>query len=214
MRFASGEKPRWPTEKAAEVQEIVGRYPVARSAIMPLLHLAQEERGHVAHEDILAIADILDLTPAYVESTASFYSMYHPHPVGKYVIVVCTNIACNLAGGERVLDRFEKALGVKNGETSADGLFTLEGTHECIAACDAGPCAQVNVEYFLRLNEEKVDQIAAALKAGDEAALKQLAEHPESAMAILGREEAAAPAQAAAPATTAAPAEGGKADGV
>ncbi|MCL5676816.1 MAG: NAD(P)H-dependent oxidoreductase subunit E, partial [Firmicutes bacterium] len=149
MRFAHGDKPAWPEKRQTEISEIIARYPDSRSALLPLLHLAQEERGWVAQEDLEAVGQILGLSAAYVDSTASFYAMYHGHPVGKYVVTVCTNLSCHLAGADKVLETLEKTLGIKPGETTKDGLITLEGTSECLAACDAGPVAQVNVEYFL-----------------------------------------------------------------
>ncbi|MGE5589768.1 MAG: NADH-quinone oxidoreductase subunit NuoE [Bacillota bacterium] len=180
MRFAHGDAPTWPEARKAEVEEIIARYPDSRSAVMPLLHLAQAERGWVAQEDLEAVGRILGLSTAYVDSTASFYAMYHRHPVGKYVITVCTNLSCHLAGAGKVLETLEKTLGIKPGETTKDGLITLEGTSECLAACDAGPVAQVNVEYFLRLTPGKAETLVEALRSGDAEALAGLAEHGEA----------------------------------
>lgn len=181
MRFAHGDAPAWPEARKAEIEEIVARYPDSRSAVLPLLHLAQAQRGWVAQEDLEAVGQILGLSTAYVESTASFYEMYHRHPVGKYVITVCTNLSCHLAGAGRVLAALEKSLGIKPGETTPDGLITLEGTSECLAACDAGPVAQVNVEYFLRLTPTRVESLVEALRSGDKDALAGMAEHGEAA---------------------------------
>ncbi len=182
--------PRWPAERAEEVRYFVERYPDSRSAVGMLLHLAMEERGYVDRLDIEAVAKILDLTPAYVESFVSFYAMYHRHPIGKYILVVCTNLSCHVCGASVLMNHLQKALGIKNLETTPDGLFTLEGTAECLAACDAGPVLQVNTQYFLRVDPAKADAIIAALRAGDKAAIAALAEHPEAA-GILIKDELA-----------------------
>ncbi|MCG0237906.1 MAG: NAD(P)H-dependent oxidoreductase subunit E [Firmicutes bacterium] len=160
------EQPAWVTERREEIERIIGQYPDRRSALMPLLHLAQEVRGYVADEDIAAVADLLGLTQAYVESVCSFYSMYHRHPVGKYHIVFCNNCSCALMGGERLREYLKQKLGIESGQTTPDGLISLEITHECLAACDAGPVLQVNGEYVIRLTEEKIDALIEDLRSG------------------------------------------------
>lgn len=177
--------PRWPEQRAEEVKYYVERYPDSQSAVGMLLHLAMEERGYVDRLDIEAVARILGLTPAYVESFVSFYAMYHRHPIGKYLLVVCTNLSCHVCGASVLMKHLEKVLGIKNLETTPDGLFTLEGTAECLAACDAGPAMQVNTQYFLRVDAAKADAIIAALRAGDKAAIAALAEHPEAAEILI-----------------------------
>lgn len=159
-------RPDWVKERAAEIDEIISRYPQRRSALMPLLHLAQDVRGHVADEDLEAIAEILGETKAYVESVCSFYSLYHRKPVGKYVITVCNNITCGLSGAEAAVAHLEKRLGIKAGETTPDGLFTLLITGECIAACDGAPAAQVNLQYCNVMSPERIDAILDALRGG------------------------------------------------
>lgn len=185
MRFDSAARPTWPEARQAEVAEIIARYPDSRSAVMPLLHLAQDERGFIAQEDLEAVARLLSVTSAYVDSVASFYAMYHGHPVGKYIITVCTNMACHIAGAGKVVDTLEQVLGIKAGETTPDGLITLEGTSECLAACDGGPVAQVNTEYFLKLNPAKAEALVAAIKSGDRSAVAELAEHKEVGLGLL-----------------------------
>jgi len=161
-------KPDWVTSRAAEVQAIFARYPQKKSAVMPLLHLAQEVRGHIADEDIEAIAELLGMSPAWVESVCSFYSLFHRKPVGKYVITVCGNITCGLSGADELVRQLESKLGIKVGETTPDGLITLLVTGECIAACDGAPALQVNLEYCGNVTGERVDAIIDAIKRGED----------------------------------------------
>lgn len=185
MRFIHGDLPTWPEARGAEVAEIIARYPDSRSAVLPLLHLAQMERGFVAQEDLEAISRLLSLTTAYLDSVASFYEMFHGRPVGRYVVTICTNLPCHLAGAGKVVSALEDLLGIKAGETTPDGLITLEGTTECLAACDGGPVAQVNTEYFLKLNPAKAEALVAALKSGNKDAVAELAEHREVGLGLL-----------------------------
>src|SRR3982751_1589500 len=124
-------------------REIIARYPRSRSALIPLLHVAQEQDGVVTSEAMEHIGELLDLTPAEVLGTCSFYEMFKREPVGKYVINVCTSIACFLMGGDELLEHAEERLGTKAGGGTEDGMFFLEG-YECIAACTEAPCLQVN----------------------------------------------------------------------
>jgi len=163
--------PTWPETCKAEVEAIIARYPEGRemSAILPLLHLAMREReGHyVALSDMQAIAEITGVSPAYVNSVCSFYAMYHRHPIGKYLITICGNMACHLlGGGNKLVEHIEKTYGVKNGETTADGIFTLEVTGECLAACDLAPVIHVDVEYAVKMTPAKFDALVADLRAG------------------------------------------------
>lgn len=163
--------PTWPETCRAEVAEIIARYPEGKemSAILPLLHLAMRERegGYVALSDMQAIAEITGVSASYVNSVCSFYAMYHRHPVGKYLITVCGNMGCHLlGGGNRLVEHIERTYGIKNGETTDDGLLTLEVTGECLAACDLAPVIHVNVEYAVKMTPEKFDALVADLRAG------------------------------------------------
>lgn len=146
-------------------REIIDRYPVRKSALIPLLHLAQEQDGYVTEEAMAHIAELVGVTPAEVLGTASFYEMFKLHPVGRYVINICTNISCQLLGGEDLLHHAEQTLGVKAGNTTPDGLFTIEDV-ECIAACTEAPCLQVNYRYRHRITTEEFDQLVDDLRAG------------------------------------------------
>ena len=146
-------------------EEIVSLYPRKRSAMLPLLHLAQEQDGYLTAEGIAEVAELTGTTPADVRGTAAFYDMYHLEPVGKYVVGVCTNVACLLAGGLELLDHASETLGCAVGSTSDDGLFTLEET-ECLADCNIAPCVQVNHRYVRTTTPDTFDAMVDELKAG------------------------------------------------
>ena len=156
---------RLSPENLQIAEEILSRYPVAKSALIPLLHLAQEQDGYVAADAMAHIAELVGVTAAEVLGTASFYEMFKMQPVGRYVVNVCTNIACQLLGGEELLHHAETTLGVRAGGTTTDGLFTLEDV-ECIAACTEAPCMLVNYRYFYRVDDEDFDRIVDDLRAG------------------------------------------------
>jgi NADH-quinone oxidoreductase subunit E len=145
--------------------EIVSRYPIKKSALIPLLHLAQEQDGWVADDAMEHIAELVECTPAEVIGTCTFYEMFKRKPVGRYMVNVCTNISCQLLGGEELLHHAEHALGVKAGGTTRDGLFTIEDV-ECIAACTEAPCLQINYRYFHRVTTDDFDQVIGDLRAG------------------------------------------------
>ncbi len=156
---------RLSAENVELAREIIGRYPRSRSALIPLLHLAQEQDGWVSEEAMVHIAELLDLTPAEVLGTASFYEMFKREPVGRYLLNVCTNISCLLLGGEELLEHCSARLGVPVGGTTPDGLFSLEEV-ECVAACTEAPAVQVNYRYFPEVTPESADQLLDDLAAG------------------------------------------------
>jgi NADH-quinone oxidoreductase subunit E len=159
---------RFTAENTALADEIIGRYPRRKSALIPLLHLAQEQDGHVTEDAMAHIAELVGVTPAEVLGTASFYEMLKREPVGDYLVNVCTNISCMLVGGEELLEHLERRLGIKAGSTTTDGKFTLEDV-ECIAACTEAPCLQVNYRYFHRITREQADELIDDLRAGKRA---------------------------------------------
>ncbi len=126
---------------------IIARYAEKRGALLPLLWLAQEEWGWLSPEALTYCASLLDLPPSKAYSVASFYTMYHLKPVGKYKIEVCRTLSCALCGAMDIIDHLESRLGIKVGETTADGRFTL-GTAECLASCGSGPMLQINGKRF------------------------------------------------------------------
>jgi len=145
--------------------ELVTLYPRKRSAMLPLLHLVQEQDGFVSEAGMAEVAELTGTTPAEVRGTASFYDMFHLSPVGRYVVGVCTNIACLLSGGREMLAHAGATLGCEVGATSDDGLFTLEET-ECLADCDRAPCVQVNHRYVRTTTPESFDDLVGELRAG------------------------------------------------
>jgi NADH-quinone oxidoreductase subunit E len=146
-------------------RRIIARYPRPKSATIPLCHLAQEQDGWLTEEAMAHIAELVGCTPAEVLGTASFYEMFKLRPVGRYCVNVCTNISCQLLGGEELLEHAEEALGVRSGGTTEDGMFTLEDV-ECIAACTEAPALQVNYRYRYRVSDGEFDQLVDDLRAG------------------------------------------------
>jgi NADH-quinone oxidoreductase subunit E len=146
-------------------REIISRFPRPRSALIPLLHLAQEQDGHLTTDAMAHIAELIDDTPAEVFGTASFYEMFKFEPVGRYCINICTNISCQLMGGWELLEHAEEHLGVKAGTTTEDGLFTVEDV-ECIAACTEAPALLVNYRFRYKVSNEDFDQLVEDLREG------------------------------------------------
>jgi NADH-quinone oxidoreductase subunit E len=146
-------------------REIIARYPRSRSALIPLLHVAQEQDGWVTEDAMDHIAELLSLTPAEVLGTCSFYEMFKREPVGRYVINVCAGISCMLMGSDDLLHHAEQTLGLRPGSTTDDGLFTLNEV-ECIAACDGAPCLAVNYRYKLDVSNVAFDALVDDLRNG------------------------------------------------
>jgi NADH-quinone oxidoreductase subunit E len=149
----------------ARAREIVALYPHPRSALIPLCHLAQEQDGWLRPEAMAEIAELVGITPAEVLGTATFYDMLHTDEVGRYVIAVCTNIACMLRGAYELLDHAETKLGTRTGSTTIDHMFTLEDA-ECLADCGRAPCLQVNHRFFGDVTPDTFDTLVDDLAAG------------------------------------------------
>jgi len=152
-------------ELRQRAEELVALYPNRRSAMLPLLHLAQEHDGYLSEAGMAEVAELTGTTPADVQGTASFYDMFFLEPVGKYVVAVCTNISCLLAGGEELLGHAQSTLGCSIGGTSADGMFTLEEA-ECLADCNIAPCVQVNHRFVRTTTPESFDQMIGEIREG------------------------------------------------
>ena len=146
-------------------KEIIGRYPRARSATIPLLHLSQQQNGYVTNEAIAHVADLVGATSAEILGTATFYEMFKFEPVGKYLLNICGTMSCALLGAEELIHHAEQKLGVKVGGTSADGMVTLERA-ECQAACTEAPCLQANYRFRYRMTPETLDAFIDDLVAG------------------------------------------------
>jgi NADH-quinone oxidoreductase subunit E len=152
-----------------EAKQILGRYPEGRerSAIMPLLYLAQSVEGHVSRDGLKEIAGLLDLTTAEVEAVASFYSMYRLRPTGTHVVSVCTNLACMLRGAREVFEAAHQAAGMRHDqELSEDELITLH-EEECLGVCDFAPVAQVNFANHDNVTPERMQELIVALRGGE-----------------------------------------------
>ncbi|HEU4648506.1 MAG TPA: NAD(P)H-dependent oxidoreductase subunit E [Gemmatimonadales bacterium] len=152
---------------AERVQKIIARYPDKQGALLPLLNLAEEVRGYVSPDAMARVAEILGLAPAYVRGVATFYSMYNRQPVGRYLVQVCTNVACNLCGGDEVMEAFLEHLDVEPGVTTADGTFTVMEV-ECLGACGFPVAVQINSRYFENVTPEDVPAIVAGLTSGED----------------------------------------------
>jgi NADH-quinone oxidoreductase E subunit len=156
---------RLTPDNTQRARELMALYPQARSALVPMLHLAQEQDGYLTEEAMVHIGELLGITSADVWGTATFYDMIFTEPVGTYLVSVCTNIACLLNGGYQLLEHAEGHLGIKAGRTTADEKFTVEEA-ECLALCGNAPCLTVNWRFFGDVTNEKFDQLVADLRAG------------------------------------------------
>ena len=145
-------------ETKQRMQSLATRYPVARSAVMPALYLAQQEEGYITQQGLCAVAEAIDMSIDDVESIATFYTMYHQHQPGKKIIKVCTSISCYLRNCDALVEHLEKRLGIKRGETTADGNYTLM-TAECLASCGTAPVLQVNNEFVENVTLEMADTL-------------------------------------------------------
>ena len=147
----------------AKFDTVIARYPLKRSAIVPLLLFAQDEIGYVSDEVIEEIARRVNVKPIEVVEDVSYYSMLHRHPIGKYNLQVCTNVSCLLRGGEEILEHCSKRLGIGHKQTTADGVFSLEEV-ECLGACCGAPAMQVNYDYYEKLTPEKINALLDKLQ--------------------------------------------------
>jgi NADH-quinone oxidoreductase subunit E len=148
-----------------ECGRIIAQYERKRSALLPLMHLFQQNEGFVSPQAMRATAELLELTLAEVEATVSFYSLLYRRPVGKYVLQICRGLACSICGAEEMMAYMRDKLGIGPLQTTADGLFSYEEV-ECLAACDRASCMQVNLEFVYDLTPPRVDEMLAQMRAG------------------------------------------------
>lgn len=149
-----------------KIRAIMARYPEGRqrSALIPVLHIAQEELGGYLSVDTMDyVASLLDITPIEVYEVATFYSMFYLDKMGTYVIEVCRTGPCAISGGEKIMAHLQQSLGLHPGETTSDGLFTLKEV-ECLGSCGSGPVMQVNTEFHEHLTPARVDRILEELR--------------------------------------------------
>jgi NADH-quinone oxidoreductase subunit E len=158
--------PPLPEQARLEAREIIARYPVARSALLPMLHLVQSYQGYVSPEGVAFCAEELGLTKAEVGAVATFYTMYKRRPAGRHLVSVCTNTLCAVLGGQKIMDALSADLGVHHDETTADGSITLEHA-ECLAACDYAPVVTVDYEFYDQQDVESARELVSALRRGE-----------------------------------------------
>jgi NADH-quinone oxidoreductase subunit E len=154
----------------ADADQIIGRYPRSRSALLPLLHLVQAEQGHISDDGIAYCAGRLGLAESEVASVVSFYTMYKRHPVGEYHVGVCTNTLCAVMGGDQILAELREHLDVAGDEATPDGKVSLEHV-ECNAACDYAPVMMVNWEFFDNMTPGTARELVDSLRAGTKVTL-------------------------------------------
>jgi NADH-quinone oxidoreductase subunit E len=149
-------------EVEAEVDRHLAKYPVMRSAILPLMFIVQRERGYLDPPGVSYLANRLGLRITDIWEVATFYSMINTEPVGKYQIQVCRTLSCKILGAGKITEYCSQKLGIKPGETTPDGRFTLSEV-ECLGSCGTAPMFQINFDYYENLTPEKVDQVLASL---------------------------------------------------
>ncbi len=148
-----------------ECEALLAQYEEKRSALLPMMHLFQDHEGYVSQNAMRFAAELIGLTPAVVESTVSFYTLFFRKPVGKYMLQVCRGLMCELNGAEKIMEYFRSQLGIGHLETTGDGLFSYEEV-ECLAACDRATCMQVNLEFVYDLTPAMIDDMLAAMRGG------------------------------------------------
>lgn len=154
-------------ELTVKIDQHLEKYPAdqRQSALIPVLHMLQEENGgHLTKQILQEVAEYIQIPAISALEAASFYSMFELEPVGKHVISICTNVSCMLRGAEKIVAKMEKHLGIKMGETTADGLYTMRVEEECLAACSSGPVMTINGTYHEKLTPESAVEIIKGLK--------------------------------------------------
>lgn len=150
-------------ETRKQIEDLCGRYPTRAAALVPALHVVQQQLGHVPEEAQLDVAELLDVPPTSVREVVTFYTMFYDKPVGRHVVKICRNLSCQLRGAERVTARAKELLGIEVGETTADGRITLEHD-ECLASCGTAPALWCDDGIVENLTEEKLEQFLTGLK--------------------------------------------------
>ena len=146
----------------ARAEDLAGRYPRKQAALLPILHVVQDAQGSITPEAERDVAAILDIKPIQVREAVTFYSLFHRTPIGRYHLQVCDNISCGLRGSGGVLDHLGRRLGIRPGQTTADGRFSLT-TVECLGNCENAPCLMINFDYHGNIDPEAVDKLLDGL---------------------------------------------------
>lgn len=157
----------WSEKEQQALDEILKKYPSKLSAVLPALYLAQREKNWLDQDDIIAVAEALDISVTHVHSIIGFYTLFRKEPVGKYMVQVCTDLPCALRGAEDFYKRLCQRMGLgPRGGTTEDGLFTVEEV-VCIAACNKAPCLQINLKYHENLTDEQIDEVIDRLRQAE-----------------------------------------------
>jgi NADH-quinone oxidoreductase E subunit len=165
------------------MRDLAARYPVSRSALLPALHIVQQEEGYITNEGLQVVAEVLNLTVDDVKSITTFYTMYYQKPQGKKVIKVCNSISCYLRNCDTLIKHLQNRLGIKPGETTPDGKYTLM-TVECLASCTTAPVLQVNEEFVENMTCERADELLAELERELDAPESSSTQSPHSAVRL------------------------------
>jgi NADH-quinone oxidoreductase subunit E len=161
-----GRKVEFTAETLEKVEKMISRYPDGKrkSALLPVLHIAQEELGGYLSVEVMDyVAGVLNIQPVEVYEVATFYTQFYIEKKGRFVLEICRTSPCAICGGEKISEYIQKKLGIKDGETTPDGLFTLREV-ECLGACGYAPAMQINTEFYEHLTEQKTDEIIENLK--------------------------------------------------
>ncbi|NIM89585.1 MAG: NADH-quinone oxidoreductase subunit NuoE [Candidatus Aminicenantes bacterium] len=154
--------PEFSEQTKKKIKEVISRYPRMEASLLPVLHLTQQEFGYLPEEAERAVAKMLRIKPVRVREAVTFYTMLHSQKKGKYHIQVCSNLTCSILGAEKLIDYLRNKLKIEPGETTADSKFTLS-TVECLGACEAAPCMQINFDYYGNLDKKRIDSILESL---------------------------------------------------
>ena len=164
--MSASDKPRFSEERLAEIDALVKRYPSAKSALMPVLYMAQQDFGYLSMDTQEMIAEVLGLRIMEVREVVTFYTMFKEQPHGKYLLEVCTNASCMLNGADELYAHMKETLGIGPGETTEDGLFSIAEV-ECAGACAGAPVVQVNNIYYEKATPESMDALITKVRAGE-----------------------------------------------
>jgi len=156
---------RLKDEIKREIQEIMKKYPDRNSVLLPALRVIQNNEGYISEDMIEGLAEFLGIPSANIKGVISFYTMFNRKPVGRFHIQVCRNLSCSLMGAEHIIESLKRKLGIEEGETTKDGLFTLS-TVECLGSCGTAPVMMINDDYYENVSEEILDKLIRDLKHG------------------------------------------------
>ncbi|WP_038248779.1 NADH-quinone oxidoreductase subunit NuoE family protein [Ghiorsea bivora] len=164
--MSASEMPKFSEARLAEIDALIKRYPSAKSALMPVLYMAQQDFGYLSMETQQMVADVLNLRLMEVREVVTFYTMFKEQPHGKYLLEVCTNASCMLNGADELYAQMKDILGIGPGEITEDGLFSIAEV-ECAGACAGAPVVQVNNVYHEKVTAESMEALITKVRAGE-----------------------------------------------